>query len=381
MNFYRTYLVNITAFFTRHEGRRIYDLRYLVYRVMLCVSQFVLVIAPSLRSIPRLILISALWCLVLARPAVAQAPPDAEVDFYIKEKLMQPLTVGDPVKLRLEVTHPSGSQVVLPQLEKEWGAFEVLDQTAAETINHDDGTATTGKDITVTLFQPGRYQTPPLVITHRKLDGTLEELAAPVIPLRVTSVITEASQLQDLKPQVDLLVPPIWPWVAGAALLTVLVMGLIAGAGIWFYHRWQRRAAVPLAPVLVVDTRPPEVIAYIELDRIEALNLPAQNRIKEYYSLVDVCLRRYIEGRYQIPALEQTTGEIRSAFKKSLLPTRYITGFITIFAESDLVKFARYLPEPESVNQLIGKARAVIGATTPMSQETSVTPADAEVRV
>lgn len=301
-------------------------------------------------------------------PVTAQTLPDAEVDFYVvrpDNAEDEPLTVGDQIRLRLEVSHPSTSKVALPQLEKEWGAFEVLDQSAPETIDNEDGTATTGKDIVVTLFQPGRFQTPPLVITHRQPDGSVEELAAPVIPVRVTSVLTEELALRDLKPQAELPLPPIWPWVVGGLLLTMLLAGLLAGIGLILYHNRQRRLAGSELALPIIDTRPPEVIAHAELDRIEALNLPAQNQIKEHYSLVDTCLRRYIEGRYHIPALEQTTGEIRAAFRQSGVPTRAVNGFMIIFGESDLVKFARYMPPREDVRQIIGKARAIVDTTTP----------------
>ena len=310
----------------------------------------------------------------------AQAPIDAEVEFFVQqednltednltEEEETPLTVGDQVKLRLEVIHPTDSQVVLPQLETQWGAFEVLDQTAPETIDNEDGTATTGKDISVTLFQPGSFQTLPLVVTHRKPDGSIEELAAPVIQVRVTSVLTEEVALRDLKPQAELPVPPLWPWVVGGLLLTMLLTGLLVGLGLIYYHRRQKRVLVPEMVAPVIDTRPPHVIAHAELDRIEALNLPAQNQVKEHYSLVDACLRRYIEGRYQIPALEQTSGEIRFAFKQAGVPTRAVNSFMAIFFESDLVKFARYVPPMEEVVHLIGRARAVVDTTTPRPLE------------
>ena len=120
---------------------------------------------------------------------------------------------------------------------------------------------------------------------------------------------------------------------------TIFDSGLLAGIGLWLYHSLnKKRANLELAPAPFVDTRPLEVIAYSELDRIEALNLPARNQIKEHYSLVDVCLRRYIEGRYEIPALEQTSAELRSAFRRSPAPAEDAAEFMDIFSESDLLK-------------------------------------------
>jgi hypothetical protein len=327
------------------------------------------------------ILLITLFLFSLATPAHAQSP-DARTKFFIKSPDPdQPLTVGDRMTLRLEVTHPLDSQVILPEVKEEWGDFEVVDQTEPETVDNNDGTATTGKDIVVTLFRPGEFQTPSLVVTHRKPDGSLEELGAPVIPLKITSVLTEDLELRDLKPQADLPLPPIWPWVVASILLTIFILGLLAGVGLLLYHRWKKRAKLEMAPAPFIDTRPPEVIAYAELDRIEALKLPARNQIKEHYSLVDICLRRYIEGRYEIPALEQTSAELRHAFRRSAALAEDAAEFMGIFSESDLVKFARYVPHADNVNGLVNQARAVVAQTTPEVETVaeSLTP-EAEVR-
>ena len=68
------------------------------------------------------------------------------------------LTVGDPVQLTLEVTHPAGYQVILPKLEQAWGPFEVRGQSQATTAANDDGTETTRQTIQVTreaFYQAG----------------------------------------------------------------------------------------------------------------------------------------------------------------------------------------------------------------------------------
>lgn len=311
--------------------------------------------------------LSLVFCLSLWRPLPAAAQsPDAQVEFFVKSpERDQPLTVGDPITLHLEIVHPADSRVVLPQVEKEWGAFEVLRQTSPETVDNGDGTLTTGKDIVVTLFQPGEFQTPGLVITHRKSDETVEELAAPVIPLMVTSVLTEDLALRDLKPQAKLPTPLLWPWIAGIILGTMILISLVTAAALWYYHYRKHQTVPALAPVPVIDTRPPHVIAHAELDRIESLNLPAQDRIKEHYTLVAICLRRYIEGVYRIPALEQTTGEIRRAFRRAAVPVREMGGFMSLLSESDLVKFARYQPQRDDIYSLVSRARAVVDATAP----------------
>ncbi len=318
--------------------------------------------------------------LLLVSPALAQTPQDAEVDFFIDPAdADKTLTVGDHIILRLQVRHPADSTVTLPRLEREWQEFEVIEQTPSETVAQPDGAAITGKAIVVSLFEPGQYLTPRLVITHRQADGSVEELAAPVIALNITSVLTEDTELRDLKPQAELPEPPLWPWLVGGTLLTMVLSGLLFGAALWYYHYRRTRPLPTAIPLPVIDTRPPEVIAHAELDRIEALDLPAQNQIKEHYSLVSNCLRAYIERRYDIPALEQTTAELRAAFRELTVPMRDVAGFMGLFSESDFVKFARYQPQPAEVYSLIGRARTIVDATTPAPLVTEAVQSPVEV--
>lgn len=319
-----------------------------------------------------LLLFTLLLFQLLSLPAAAQTP-DADVDFYlVPPEDNQPYTVGDHIVLRLEVKHPAGSRVELPQLaDEQWGTLDVIDQTAPETAANGDGSVTTGKNIIVSAYEPGQYQTEALVVTHQKADGSVEELGTPVIPFTIESVLVEGdAELRDLKAQAILPVPPIWPLILAGLLGAILLAGVLAGAGLWWYHHKKSRqvfAPIPLTPM--VDPRPPEVVALAELDRIESLNLPANSQFKEHYSLVTNCLRRYIEGRYYIPALEQTTSEIRAAFDKSTTPKEAVREFTKMFMDGDLVKFARFRPHPQEAYVIVDEARTLVNTTTPQPEE------------
>ncbi|MCB9078347.1 MAG: hypothetical protein H6631_12180 [Anaerolineaceae bacterium] len=322
-----------------------------------------------LRLISTLGILAALWILFLT-VAAAQSF-DAKVSFfYVPPPDDQAFHVGDRITLRLEVRHPADSYVEMPTLPEgeSWGDFEVVSQSEPEVSRRGDNVAITRKDIVVTLFEPGQYQTPRLLVTHLLTDGTSEELAAPVIQLNIDSILVEDdTELRDIKEQAILPVPPIWPWVLLSILVALPIAGLIAAGGFWLYHRLKQRHQLIDMPVPApIDTRPPEVIAYAELDRIEALNLPAKELYKDHYTLVTDCLRRYIEGRYQIPALERTTDELRLTFMHSASIKDQRRKFIEIFTQSDLVKFARFRPQLEDAYELIQQARKIIQSTTPI---------------
>lgn len=322
-----------------------------------------------LKHFPKWYLALAIALALICLPVIAQSSMEAKVKFYIKSRsTANPLTVGDRLTLRLEVIHSVNSRVALPQVDKEWGGFHVIEQTAPETVNNSNDTATTSKNIIVTAFRPGLYKTPDLIITHRKPNGDMEDLAAPIIQLKISTVLTDEDDidLHDLKPQVSLLTPLIWAWVLGGLLLTVLLVMLIGWVGWWWQRRQRKKIGLAEAvPMKAKDGRPADLIAYTELDWIESLNLPIKNQIKEHYSLVADCVRRYVENRYEIAALEQTSGEIHYHMKQHSLPPHHVGEFMSLLSESDLVKFARYLPENGRVSSLVHQARDMVALTTP----------------
>jgi len=56
--------------------------------------------------------------------------------------------------------------------------------------------------------------------------------------------------------------------------------------------------------------RPPEETAKERLAKLKELNLPGQGRIKEYYIMLSEIYRQYLEGRFQLPVIDRTTGEL-----------------------------------------------------------------------
>jgi hypothetical protein len=266
------------------------------------------------------------------------------------------LTVGDPIQLTLQVDHPAGTTAILPQLPAQWGDFAVRSQAAATTAVHDDGSQTTTQIIDVRLFSPGEFQTPPFTVTISDSSGQTEEVAADPLTITITSVLVEGdTNLRDIRPQADLPVPLLWPWMAGGVLL-------LAALAYWLW--WRRRTAVLLAPIL--DTRLPHEVALDELAHIAGLDLPAQRRFKEHYTLISDCLRGYVEKVYHVAALESTTVELRRGLKQTSLPPDLVQGLLDILNESDLVKFAKLTPDLQSATAVITQATVFVLATKPV---------------
>jgi hypothetical protein len=311
-------------------------------------------------------------CLLLL-PAAARAQSPVVVAWETDPPPAGGWTVGDLVPLRLRVTYPDGLEVILPELPGQWGTFEVREQELLEATPNDDGTLSAVRRIVVTLWSPGEHATPPFSIRYRDAGGELHEVAVAPLPITIGSVLPTPDggaggdvEKRDLKPQAVLPRPPWWPWALGGLLGAALV--LVAAR--WALRRLRRRAQAGATEVIpVLDPRPPEAIAYEELERIAALDLPAQAEFKRHYTLVADCVRTFVEGVYHVPALDRTTGELLSALRR-VRQAATATGLLReLLEEADFVKFARFRPGVEQARAAVPMARRFVDAATPTTEE------------
>lgn len=269
-------------------------------------------------------------------------------------------TVGDVIPMRLRVTYPAGLSLTLPELPEKWAAFEVREQRVLEPTT-DDGATTAVCEARVTLWVPGEHETPPLTVRYRDANDGFHEVAVQPLSISIASVLTEDDlEKRDLKPQASLPRPPLWPWLLGGALAAAV---LLVGAR-WLWQRRRRRTATEMAAIEPVDDRLPEEIAYDELERIASLDLPAHGELKRHYTLVTDCVRTYIEGITQVPAMDRTTSELMAALRRA--PIRdAIPVLRSLLEEADLVKFAKLQPSVMSARNAVAQARHLVDVTKP----------------
>lgn len=126
--------------------------------------------SPERRSMNAREWFSLLAVVVLGSLAIAAVPTQSDPPPGVRVSLVADpteLTVGDVVTLSLIVSHPEDSTAVVPRLERDWGEFEVQAQTSVQTVSLADGVRTVAKQFRVTLFAPGTFETPELLVLVR----------------------------------------------------------------------------------------------------------------------------------------------------------------------------------------------------------------------
>ncbi len=296
--------------------------------------------------------------LLVFEPGSLQAQEDVPVQVDLNVDRAE-LTVGGHVSMALDVTYPSGFQVVLPRLPHEWGALEVLNQSRTVVVDNGDGTETISQVITITAFRPGEFLTPALEISVREPAGGFSKKTAPPVALNVDSVLLEGDEeLRDIRPQVYLDVPPIWPWVFAG-----LVAAGLLGSTILFALLRHRRQVV-VAPV--GDLRTHYEIALDEIARIKKLELPRQSRFKEHYVLVADVVRTYIEGEYRIPAMDRTTTELGTALRVFPIEIPGTREVIMFLSDCDFVKFTEMKPDVAAAHESTEEAHRLVDIIRPV---------------
>ena len=123
---------------------------------------------------------------------------------------------------------------------------------------------------------------------------------------------------------------------------------------------------------------PPHVIALQELDKLKTEQLWQQDKVKDYYTRLTDIVRVYIEDRFSVPAMEQTTFEILSEFKRngSQLDTKTYNELQEILEVADFVKFAKLTPLPDVNQNMMTFAYLFVNETTPAEVIVPVPPVE-----
>jgi hypothetical protein len=243
--------------------------------------------------------------------------------------------VGDAITVHVTISHPAG-MTFQPAVGDSLGAFTVIGREPFRQ----QGQTETATEFVVAKYDSGAAVIPAISFLY-SLPGDTGSRTVSTNGLYAsvrTVPVDSAAEIKDLKPPLSIPIP-LWEVAlyAGAVLL--------AGAlGYFLYRVWKQRRESRGGEGFVPPSRPAHIIALEELGKLKDRHLWQQGLIKQYYSEVTEIFRRYIENRYRLMALEETTDEILDGLRKLRMSEDLLGRGSEILRRADLVKFAKHQP-------------------------------------
>ena len=252
------------------------------------------------------------------------------------------ILIGEQTTLHLTVTADKDRpvQIVIPNDTLMTGV-EVLNLSKADSTEIENDRLVIKQDVLITSFDSSLYLLPPLKV----IDG-VDTVYSNQVALKVSTIPVNADKPEEFNDIKTVWKPPfVWadyyPIIYGI-LLALFLICVIA------YIVKRIRAKKSLIPFKKEEPKlPPHEQAIKELDEIKQQKLWQQGRSKEYYTLITDTLRKYIEERFGINAMEMTSGEILELIRKNSEAQSVYDNLRQILQLADFVKFAKMNPLPD----------------------------------
>jgi len=256
------------------------------------------------------------------------------------------ILIGDQVKFFLEVDHPKNIEVGFPNVpDTIKQKIEVLKRSSIDTFElKDESYQKQIQSFLITCFDSGSYRIPPYWF-RINFGGRTDSIPSNGVTLNVHTMPVDTTRgPTDIKMPygAPLTLKEVTPYILGIMLLGAIIFFIV-------YSIKRKKANKPIFSIPQKPKEPAHIIALRELDRIKDEKLWQQGKIKEFYSEITETLRKYIEDRFEISAMEKTSDETLESFRfrRDLIDEKSFDNLSQLLKLADLVKFAKYKPLPD----------------------------------
>ncbi len=214
---------------------------------------------------------------------------------------------------------------------------------------------------TLAVYKPGEIELPTFTFVVTDTAGISEELSGESIRVMIYSVLpadTTGLEIADIK-EPHKLTGPIWPYFIVPMALALLIYGMIL-----LRRRLGRKIELPMAP-----PRPPWEIAFERLDSLRGSRHLEFGRLKMYYFELSMIVRGYIEGRYDFPAVENTTYELENEDSLRSAGDNLYKKLFEFFYRADMAKFAKAIPTTADAESDLSFAYEFVRETIPVIED------------
>lgn len=281
----------------------------------------------------------------------------------------QSVFIGDEINFKVEIKRNKNVEVEEFTAPLKLGDFEVRNFSQTKDQELKDGKFLRELKYVLAVYATGEYEIPSITVKC-KVEGENIELKSSPIQIKVKPVpnlSTDKDNVREVKPVV---VPPVdytkWKWATAISAIVIILLIII----IYLYRKFKKKAE--LGEIGLVPSRPIDEITLEELDRIAKSDLLDNNMIKQYYTQVSDAIRNYLSVKFKFDAIDRTSSEIMQILSEKNLEASTYKLIDNFHTESDLVKFAKLIPERKQCEDIIIIAKEIVHITYQIQEETKV---------
>lgn len=277
------------------------------------------------------------------------------------------LRIGDKLTYTITIEYDNSYRIQTPGQGANLGYFEIKDYKVHPTqqlgnVNRDV------YEYTISTYDTGQYVIPPFPIGYFKKgqEQNFRLVEAPEQQLVVQSIFLNDSvvndQPKDIKNVVEVpFISYLWAWIIFAVVVLII--------GYFVYVKFFKKE-----PVVVEEKITPlqaHERAIAELERYRGFNSADPDEIDFYYTRLSFILRTYIEQRFHISAVEETTTELRESLRTIQITSSQYDMLVEHVAAADMVKFAKELPSVAEFERIFTDIYTFVSSTKAERVETS----------
>jgi hypothetical protein len=211
-------------------------------------------------------------------------------------------------------------------------------------------------------FDEGEYKIAPQKITVVDKDGNISEILTGEKTLKVKSLIANEPEpkIKEDKGKGEVVIEKdntfIYIFVGLISVILIVLLTLLGR------KLWQMRKPAPAAPP--PPPRPAEVIAFEKLNGLKNSQYLNEDKHKEFHLKLSESIREYLGNRYHFDSLEKSTFELIGLIKNNKIKREIFLEIVKLLEDTDLVKFAKYIPDVGESRELLEDAFRIVNITT-----------------
>ena len=270
------------------------------------------------------------------------------------------ILIGEQTRVYLEIAADKNSLLQLPFITDELTqGVEVLAISPMDTIDLGNNRMQIRYEYLITSFDSALYLLPPFQVIVGIDTFYSNQLALKVSTLPVD---TESGNFYDIK---DIWKPPFV--LSDYAAVFWIIFGICILILLILYLIFRKKKKLPWLPILKDEPQlPPHIRALQALDIIKSQKLWRQGKDKEYHSQLTDVIRKYIDERFGINAMEMTSSQILQTIHDEREVDPVFQKLKQLLLLADLAKFAKYHPLPDENEVSLMHAYLFVNSTTPV---------------